>query len=58
MPNSTEKLDFGSIYDFRDFQKGVFWIKFSAERALKEHEPECWEASGTRPGTDLRAKCD
>ena len=35
MLNFCEKLDFGAIFDFHDFQKGTFWTPFSATKAPK-----------------------
>ena len=49
MPNVYNKLVLGALNDFRDVQKGAFWTTFSAERAPKEHDPECREASWSRP---------
>ena len=35
MLNLYEKLDFGAIFDFRDFQKGTSWETFSRKRSIK-----------------------
>ena len=40
MPIFTEKLDFGAIFDFRDFQKGTFWTTFSRAKS-----PKCYPGS-------------
>ena len=49
VPNIYKKLVLGALYDFLDFQKGAFWTTLSAARAPKEHGPECWEVSWSRP---------
>ena len=52
MPIFIEKLDVGAIFDFRDFQKGTFWIPFSATKAPKEHKSLVPGASRERPCRD------
>jgi hypothetical protein len=49
VPIFTEKLDFGAIFDFRDFQKGVFFITFSLKKLLLSISANY----GKRPGSYL-----
>ena len=49
MPIFIVKLDFGTIFDFRDLQKGSFWTTVSAQRLTFRCAAEPCGASLPRP---------
>ena len=49
MPNFYKQLCFGALYDFRDFQKGIFRTIVSSEKRIIG----ALLSSGTRPGSDF-----
>ena len=55
MLNFYEKLDFGAMFDFHDFQKGTFWTPYSATKVMKNHGGNLpgptWGAGPPRNGT-------